>query len=265
MKNRLFFFVLLIEVAGCCKPSETIYRPFGKIRMEFSHTVGGRPLLTDTLLYTTATGHPYMVADLQYFISDIRLYHDGGKTLQLTSDSGIHYIDGRIPGSMQWSLKDGIPPGKYDSLVFTFGINAAKNRSNRFPDPPERDMAWPDILGGGYHYMKMNLMYRSSAGSVLKPFMFHLGIGQVYSSTLPDPDSITAYVQNFFPVTLKTPVVITGGKVQGLQCIMQVDRWFDGIETFDFDNYPGGIMQYQEGMHRACVNGTGVFEGEVIR
>jgi hypothetical protein len=251
-----------VLVTGCRKPSEPADN--GKIRVEFDHTVKGSPLITDTLMYTTSTSHTYKVTDLQYFVSDIILYHDKGRQLQLASGDGIHYADVRIPASLSWTPGDEIAPGTYDSLSFTFGISEAKNVSNRFPDPPERDMAWPDILGGGYHYMKMNLMYRDAEGTVTKPFMLHLGIGQLYSSSVPDPDSITGYVQNYFTVTLPVAFTINAGVVRTIRCTMRVDRWFDGPETFDFTDYPGGIMQYQEGMHRACLNGRWAFQGTAL-
>ena len=120
-------------------------------------------------------------------------------------------------------------------------------------------MAWPGILGGGYHYMKMNLEYTGPLDPGIKPFMFHLGIGQLYSTATPNPDSITGYVQNYFRVTVPARFAVVAGKVCSIGCVMQVDRWFDGPETFDFDDYPGGIMQNQDGMHKACLNGQHAF------
>jgi len=262
MKYLLYIACLLV-LAGCKKKDET--SPDGRIRIVFSHTVAGSPLLLDTMMYHTASLHDYKVTDLQYFISDIILYHNGGTPLQLSPADGIHYVDMRIPSTWSWTPDDEIAPGTYDSLAFIFGINAIKNISNRFPDPPERDMAWPGILGGGYHYMKMNLVYKTMPGTSAKPFMFHLGIGQLYSSALPDPDSITGYVQNYFPVTLKNSFGISGGVVRSIKCTMLVDRWFDGAGTFDFDDYPGGIMQYQAGMHQACMNGREAFAGSILK
>ena len=40
---------------------------------------------------------------------------------------------------------------------------------------------------------------------------------------------------------------------------MNVDRWFDGQNAFNFTAYPMGIMQDQEGMFKACQNGRRVF------
>ena len=55
-------------------------------------------------------------------------------------------------------------------------------------------MFWPEMLGGGYHYMKMNMIWSDT--SALNPFNMHLGIGQIYSSLEPNVDSITGFVPN---------------------------------------------------------------------
>ncbi len=259
MRYTVSFVVTVFLIAGCSKSSETDYVRSGRVQVVFSHEVDQKLLLPDTLLYSTGTKHLYKVADLQYFVSDFILWQKGGKPVQIMAGLGIHYVDMRVPETLSWAPADGITPGACDSVSFTFGISAAKNISNRFPNPPERDMAWPDILGGGYHYMKMNLEYTSHAASGLKPFMFHLGIGQLYSAAMPNPDSITGYVQNDFRVTIPTMFTVVSGKICTIECAMQIDRWFDGPATFDFDDYPGGIMQYQEGMHKACLNGRKAF------
>ena len=258
----LYVVVSFSLLAGCKKSTE--FTRTGRIRFEFAHTVKGKPLLTDTMIYATTSGYLYKVADLQYFISGITLYHAKGRPVLINTDGGIHYTDARLPQTLEWNPGDGLLAGSYDSLTFVFGIDAEKNISNRFPDPPERDMAWPDILGGGYHYMKMNLMYHLPGTTGTKPFMFHLGIGQVYSSVVPNPDSITGFLQNFFQVSLPVPFTVTGGTVVTARCTMMVDKWFDGVELFDFEDYPRGIMQYQPGMHKACVNGRHVFTGSIL-
>ena len=263
MKQYCYIIACFLVFAGCRKTEET--GKSGKIKFIFTHTIQGQTLLPDSMIYHTASHYDYKVTDLQYFISDIILYHNGGQPILLRSDNGIHYVDVRLPSTQSWTLGDEIPPGTFDSLSFTFGINAAKNTSNHFPNPPERDMAWPVILGGGYHYLKMNLMYKNPPDDTIRPFMFHLGIGQIYSTPVPDPDSITGYIQNYFSVTLNTRFAIGCGALRTIQITMLVDRWFDGPETFDFSDYPNGIMQYQAGMHKACTNGKQAFTGSVVK
>ncbi len=257
MKPLIFSLVCLSLLASCTKDRTPEPDDPSRIMVSFSNAVNASSLHLDTMIYINAAGNHYKVTDLQYFISDMILQGKGGK-VRILSDEGIHYIDARIPSTLSWLPVDTVPEGGYDSVSFVFGIDSLKNISNRFPNPPERDMAWPDILGGGYHYMKLNMMWSDGTANPM-PFMFHLGIGQLYSGVTPDPDSITDYVQNWFRVTL--PAVFTVVKGQKTEIILEMDlnQWFGAAEVFDFAQYPMMIMQNQEGMSKACRNGQRAF------
>ena len=235
------------------------------LSFQFEQMVDGNPLDLDTLMYVTSLGNEYMVTDIQYFISDIIFHKADGQKFVITDGDSIHYVDGRIVSTQIWNIvKTQLPEGMYDSISFTFGMNDQRNRSNRFLNPPERDMFWPEILGGGYHYMKLNLKWKDCCMQEAMPFMFHLGIGQLYSSVTPDVDSITGYVQNFFTVNLPvSSFTLESGHICTVAIRMNIEDWFDGQNAFDFALYPMGIMQDQEGMHRACLNGRNAFTCQI--
>lgn len=254
--------IILVIIVSCKKDHPPSIQPLnkGQIVMQFDQRVNGYPLLLDSLMYTNLTGQQYMVDDLQYFISDIKLHDSSGAWYSVTDDQGIHYIDARVPESRSWAPDDPFLSGSYDSISFTFGLNARDNISNRFPNPPERDMFWPEILGGGYHYMKMNLKWRQTGSAAsLKPFMFHLGIGQMYNGNSTSPDSIIGYIHNDFMVKLPLPYTIPGTEARQFSIVMNIEKWLDSEYAFDFSRYPNGIMQNQEGMFRACRNGRHAF------
>ncbi|MFH1298144.1 MAG: MbnP family protein [Bacteroidota bacterium] len=256
---------LTVFLAGC-KKDQNGANPdpdFGGINIQFKHVFNGIPLVLDTLGWTDDFNNSFEINELQYFISDIRLHLKGGGAYQIATADGIHYVDARIPESHQWLPVDQIPPAIYDSVSFTFGLNAVKNLSNRFPDPPERDMFWPEILGGGYHYMKLNTKWKNDTVPELRPFMMHLGIGQIYDPVVPD--SIIGYVQNFFFVKLDSSAFeIESGKLKTLVITMHLERWFDGPpNAFNLATMPPGIMQNQPLMHKVCLNGRGVFSVKI--
>ena len=236
----------------------------GNLTLNMEHQVDGKLLLFDSLAYTTSLGQHYMVNDLQYFISGISLHNPDGKWMEIKDSHAIHYFDGKMPSTLQWSLGQKIPAGMYDSIAFIFGLDKEANSSNRFLNPPERDMFWPEILGGGYHYMKMNLKWKKEGMQETMPFMFHLGIGQMYSGNTANPDSIIGFIQNYFSVRLFTPVKIAYNHSVTIDIAMNVDHWFDGQNAFDFSYYPMGIMQSQLGMYRACMNGRQAFSVEMV-
>ncbi|MBE0648220.1 MAG: hypothetical protein IH596_10600 [Bacteroidales bacterium] len=236
---------------------------FGGISIQFNHHFKGVPLILDSLAWSDDYNNSFEINELQYFISDIRLHLHGGGAYQVATDDGIHYVDARIPESHQWYPADQIPQGEYDSLSFTFGLSAVKNLSNRFPDPPERDMFWPELLGGGYHYMKLNSKWKNDTVPELRPFMMHLGIGQLYDPE--KPDSIIGYVQNFFTVKLdNSSFTIEAGKQKTLVMTMNLEHWYNGPpNAFNLALMPMGIMQNQPMMHAVCLNGRGVFSVKI--
>jgi hypothetical protein len=252
-------FILILY--SCTKHHSLEITPitYGNIIFTFTHKVNGESLKFDTMLYRTSLGSRYMVNDLQYFISRVSLHSIKGKWNDITTDDGIHYTDARDNYSCSWWVNDLLPAGTYDTVAFTFGLDEKQNNSGRFPDPPERDMFWPDMLGGGYHYMKMNLKWENDTMAQSLPFMFHLGIGQVYAPNTVNPDSIIGFVQNHFRVSLPCKLDLSAGGYHQVMLQMNVDRWFDGNNAFDFSDYPDGIMQNQEGMFKACLNGRKAF------
>ncbi|MCX6248056.1 MAG: hypothetical protein NTW10_10000 [Bacteroidetes bacterium] len=253
--------ILLLVFISCVKDHSLEITPYtqGSIIISYSHKVKGETLKFDTLRYSTSTGNRYQVSDLQYFTSRISLHSLKGKWHDIKMDDGIHYTDARDSYSCSWWVKDLLPPESFDSVAFIFGLDALQNTTGRFPDPPERDMFWPDILGGGYHSMKMNLKWQNDTMPQSMPFMFHLGTGQVYASGIVNPDSIIGYVPNSFRISLPIGLDLTAGGYHQVILEMNVDRWFDGQNAFEFARYPSGMMQNQEAMFRAIRNGKKVF------
>jgi hypothetical protein len=249
----IFLGGFLLIFASCKKtpvPEKT-----GRMVVTFQHSVGQQPLEYDTIEYVNAAGNPYMVTNIQYFISDICLHKANGDSLLLNKENNIHYVDTGLPDSWIWNLKEGIPEGQYSAISFTFGLNEKENISLRFVNPPESNMFWPEYLGGGYHYMKLNGKWRDTA-NVVRPFNFHLGIGQIYDST----GNITKFVQNYFKVTLpKSSFSISGGQTAQVSLGMDVNEWFENPNIYNFNLLGGKIMQNQATMHLACQNGHNVF------
>ena len=151
----------------------------GHIIFNFNHYVDGKPLEKDKMLYVNAAGNPYEIDELMYFISDVKLHKSDGSTVLIDDWKDIDYVDIDIPSTLTWDVFDSIPVGEYDSISFTFGISEEKNKSFMYVNPPEDKMMWPDILGGGYHYMMINGKWLDE-NDQLRFFNFHMGIGQLY-------------------------------------------------------------------------------------
>jgi hypothetical protein len=253
---------MLMFILYSCKEKEN--NP-GSISLTFEEKVDGELLQTDTLKYVNEAGNPYLVSEVQYFISKFTLYLNNGESYIVKDNMGIHYIDSDIPETKYWEIPEDIPSGRIDSIVFVFGLDEADNQSNIFPNPPEANMFWPEQLGGGYHYMKMNGKYINT-GDTLAPFNFHLGIGQIYDTT----GQVTSFVQNYFKVSFPLVMMssllvdVKPGQTTNLILTMHIDSWFATPNTWDFNTMGGMMMQNQAAMHAACENGHDVFSIGVL-
>jgi hypothetical protein len=226
-----------------------------RLMLSFEHFNNGAPLQYDTMRYVNAAGNHYLVNEIQYFISDVTLHYNDGSRQLLDNWQDIHYVDTDLPDTYFYNPPDTLKPGHVDKITFTFGINEEKNQSLMFVNPPERDMFWPEYMGGGYHYLKLNGKWLAADG-VVKPFNFHLGIGQVYSGSGSNPDSIVGFIQNYFEITLPASSfdVEQGKAVQGV-IKMNIENWFQHPHTYDHNAWGGDIMQRQAAMQLGCENG----------
>ena len=262
MKIKLVSLLLILSLFQYCKKDDPIVDPVnktGSLQISFDHNVDGTPLVVDTMIYTNAAGNDYLVNEIQYFISDIVLHSTNGNDYSIISTNGIHYIDTDISSTKTWNISDNIPVGNYSSVSFTFGINETKNQTGLFVNPPEVDMFWPEFLGGGYHYMKLNGKWKNTNSDIV-PFNFHLGIGQTYASNVIVIDSITGFVQNYFTVQLPSSALTINENTQTKATItMNIESWFETPHVWDFNLIGANIMQNQPAMQMAKENGADVF------
>ena len=253
----ILLLVPVLMLAACGKSEDPAPGPeTGKIIFQFHHYCDGTPLDYDIRKYVNEAGNEYMVNEIQYFISDVKLHRDA-QTVMIGEWKDIHYVDSDMPSTQEWVVYDKIPAGQYNSISFTFGINGEKNQSLMYTDPPESLMFWPEYLGGGYHYMKLNGKWLDTTG-LERPYNFHLGIGQVYD---PGTGDITGFIQNYFEIeVINSSFIVEKDRVTTIELVMHVDRWFSNPNTYNHDEWGGDIMQKQEAMKLGCENGWNVFE-----
>jgi hypothetical protein len=251
INGALFFGGIVLFLSSCQFVSNKgESNQFGKLQLRFSHDI-----LMDTFLYINDAGNPFLVSEIQYFVSDVKLYKHNGDTVLLDRIEDIHYIDTDLPETFKYSLQDSIPVGEYSKISFIFGINKEKNKSMLFVNPPESFMFWPAYLGGGFHYMKLNGKWRNQEDKT-KVFNFHLGIGQLYDENR----KIESFVQNYKEVYLSNSAIqIRKDQNVDVSIQMEVNNWFSGPNTFDFNLIGGKIMQNQNAINMACENVNDVF------
>jgi len=256
MKKRILFALVLAAfmAVSCTKPVS-----YGDISVKVGYSVNGEALVIDSLGYINEAGNTYLITEVQWFISKLELKNEQGEWMDLehreadnlfsSPTDQIFYIDTNIPESQTLEMAP-IPVGTYKVLRFTFGLDEEYNRSGLFSDPPEANMFWPELLGGGYHYMKLNGKYLNEEGQ-LSPLAIHLGIGQ--------NEENTEFYQNYFTMELPINFTVAANAENQLNLIMVIDNWFRSPNLFDFQEYGNHIMQNQDAQQALKENGKDVF------
>lgn len=243
MKSHLILSILVLAMmnASCSKTMG-----YGDTEIHVSYTANGRPLTLDSLSYTNEAGNRFLVTEVQWFISKITLVSEQGEEVSLGK---VFYIDTNIPETQTLATAS-VPCQRYVSMRFTFGLDQEDNVTGFFTNPPESNMFWPDPLGGGYHYMKLNGKYLDANGD-LAPMNIHLGIGQ--------NEDHTEFYQNYFTVKLPLNLDLKEG-ANVFHLNMNLDNWFRDPHTYDITAFGSAIMQNQEAQRILKENGHDVFE-----
>jgi hypothetical protein len=209
------------------------------VTFKFIHYVGKELLVLDTIRYTNLFGNKYSVATLRYFVSNITLQESNGGSMEIKEP---FYIDATNTKTCSFTASGKIPEGEYSRLSFIFGLDKATNVSGKFLNPPENRMEWPETMGGGYHYMKLEGKI-DSAGEI-KNFQSHTG--QLNGTP------------HFIRVSLQLPHFVIDNKGVTINIIMDINEWWCNPNTIDL-NYISSIMDNGIIQRQLMENGADVF------
>jgi hypothetical protein len=195
---------------------------------------------------------------IQYFISNLKfntVFIPGANNLN------VHYISSDSAYSTLL-LTYRIPERRYNTISFTFGVDSTKNKSNLFPNPPQRNMFWPDPMGGGYHHMKMDGRWRNAGGTATQGFELHLGDLKktVYDTTwiggsIAKIDTLERTFRNSFPVEISKHFEIRENEITTVTVIMDMKQWMENPYMWNFNVMGGAIMSRENAMDSLKRNG----------
>lgn len=215
------------------------------LTISYVHLVDGAPVTigTDTP-YTNAAGDAFGVTVVRYFVSDLVLtYADDTEH----AVPGAYYVDHDVADTLARELDD-VPTGDLASVRFVMGLTPALNVTGAFTAPPESLMEWPEMMGGGYHYLKFEGRYINEAD---EPFAF-----RCHSGGLGGTDYS-------FEVVLDATGHAVAAAGAALTIEMNLEEWFTGPNDWDLDDYFNaghpGIMNDAAAQASLQQNGAGVF------
>ena len=225
MRKYLLLSILSVFLFSC-EEDETSAPTNALLNIEFKHYYESEPLqikADNTLNYTNSSQNNWNVKSLKYYISKIIIY----KADQTSYDVNMYkFINLSEPGAevSNYVLKD-IPDGRYVKMSFVFGIDSARNVSFGLDNTVENNsMEWPSTLGGGYHIMMMDGVYRTNQNQ-LSGYGIHLG----------KPGN---------QVKLEYPIDYTAqkGSSATISIQMNIDQWMNGLNKIDLNDGYGYIM-----------------------
>lgn len=218
---------------------------FGTVVIQFDNVVGGTPVAMNTGTYMNAAGNSYTISRLEYVVSAFML---GGADGDFGVD-GHHYRDESDATTMTLTLTD-VPAGEYSSLDFVWGLAGPGNVAGAFPDLDADGMAWPAMMGGGYHYMRHEGSFTPTGGGTGN-YTTHLG-----------PSMMTDYSRPVM-LTLPSTLRIDGGETHTITLEMDVNEWYTGPNAYDFNDY-GLIMGNAAAQTMLRENGASVWSAASV-
>lgn len=239
--KALSFFVFVITLSfftGCT--SESVQPKETAVQLQFSHLVNGNPLEMDHIKYTNAVGQAYSIKTVKYIISRVTFHKSDGSEIVMPD---IHYVDARDNTTLTYALSKSIPYGSYSSVSFVYGLVPEDNITGSLGLEMDQLMEWPVLMGGGYHYMKLEGEY--VANDATNFFNFHSGSldGVAYEIHVNLPNA--AFNANSSDITL------------GVE--MEISNWFQHPVDWDFAYWGSGIMGNPDAQATVQKNGTDVF------
>ena len=222
MKKYTVLIILLIT-AMQCTDYDDITSPNAEISFKFIHTWENTPLdhsNLNTTLLSTENGEVINISRIRYLISKFELTDENGNSFVL---DGYKLIDLSQPSTYNFSpINNTIPNGTY-TLKWIWGFNEADNIDGAYPDLNIANWNWPEMLGGGYHFLQLDGTYNTDT-SAPNPFNFHHGTARV---------STNVFEQNFAEIVLNTAVVVSGNTTINIK--MDVSEFFKNPHTWDLN------------------------------
>ncbi len=244
MRNSILLLILLALLQISCNPTEEA-TPTVDLTLSFNHLVDGEPVIMDDIRYSNALDQEFSIKTIKYFISEIKLYRKDGSTLAFND---IHYVDQRAAETLYHTLSEKVPLGEYTGISFVHGLTAAENTNGRFTEPPESLMEWPMMMGGGYHYMKLEGEYRTP--DITSFFNFHSGAlgGTPYE----------------VKVNLNNQAFELTDRPQEMLIKMEIQEWFKDPVDWDFTYFGSAIMGNTEAQQTVQKNGATVYSFDIF-
>ena len=244
MKKIALLLILAIAFVGCNDDDDSPSNVVMSIILS-QNWDGTNVTVADfgTTEFTNQNGEVLKISKLRYLISKVTLYNSFGDAIEL---EGYNLVDLSDDNTLSFTKNAVFPPGTYTRITFVYGFNEEDNISAEYPDLNAVTWNWPDMLGGGYHFMQFEGNYSDTNGDP-QPFAYHNGTARV---------SDGVFEQNFITVDVEGLSIDSNSTID---IKMNLAEWFKNPNTWNLNELNGGLMGNYDAQIMMNQNGQNVF------
>ena len=249
MKKIALLLILAIAFVGCNDDDDSPSNVVMSINLS-QNWDGTNVTSADfgTTEFTNEHGEVLTISKLRYLISKVTLYNSFGDAIEL---DGYNLVDLTDDNTLSFTKNAVFPPGTYTRITFVYGFNEEDNIDDAYTDLNVAEWAWPDMLGGGYHFMQQEGFYKDTNGDP-QPYAYHNGTARV---------SPGVFEQNFIAVDIDGLSINSDSTID---IKMNIAEWYKNPNIWDLNVLNGGLMMNYDAQKMMNANGQNVFSVEVV-
>lgn len=230
-----------------------VFAPAPKLGLKFTQNFNGTDVTVanfNTIAYTNANGEELSLTKLQYSISDVRFYLANGDSVYV--DGSYNLIDLENASSLSYdltSLMTLAASTEYVGVGFNYGFDATDNTSGAYADLNAASWGWPEMIGGGYHQMKMEGKFLDGANAEVS-YAFHNGSATKNSSGVVE--------SNYRFIKLAGSDFTLEGNTE-IEVKMNIANWYTNPNTWDLNALNSMLMPNYNAQKMMTQNAGDVF------
>lgn len=264
MKRILFSaYILSAFLFTACEDDQDIDinpNQTGSIELKFDNRINGQALKLGDESYTNAQGESFTVSTLNYFVSNLTLTTQDGRTYTVPQEQSYFLIRQNEESSLRFTL-DEVPEGNYTEISFVLGVDSL--RSTMGPearqgvldagvDGQAADMYWS--WNAGYIFFK----FEGSSEAIVQEeangrFRYHIGGFGGYNPASPTQNNLREVRVSMADMAAE----VREENTPSVHLIANIEKVFNSPNTFSLAENP--VIMVSELSPKVADNYQGMF------
>ena len=234
----LLFFIPFLFTLSCKKDTPLPQPKVNELQLSIQYNIDNVSYVTNINKYINQAGNHFSISRVSYYLSQIKLIKSDNSSVLVKE---YQYVDADNTSSNKL-IFNSIPSGDYIGIKFNIGLDSLHNISDALPTTMENiNMAWPQMMGGGYHFLKMEGNFLDSLGQSFG-YAMHLGTNVC-----------------LIPIMLNKKFTVSADSKLSFNLVMNINEWYKNPNIFDFNKDGNYIMGNMMLMKKITENGIDVF------